>query len=83
MENSNIASINFVIAFDVFLCIFSIANLLASFKMACNPPKYDDLGKDAKDLLNKNYCKFQLYICFFTFVHPWQAHKRLLCCASS
>jgi len=23
--------------------------------MACNPPKYDDLGKDTKDLLNKNY----------------------------
>jgi len=23
--------------------------------MACNPPKYDDLGKDAKDILNKNF----------------------------
>jgi len=23
--------------------------------MACNPPKYGDLGKEAKDLLNKNY----------------------------
>jgi voltage-dependent anion channel protein 2 len=23
--------------------------------MACNPVKYDDLGKDAKDLLNKNF----------------------------
>lgn len=52
-----------------------IFTTLQIFKMACNPPKYGDLGKEAKDLLNKNYCK----LCYALIHQAVQRIGYLIC----
>ena len=60
----------------LYYCSNFISHTLQIFRMACNPPKYSDLGKEAKDLLNKNYCK--LHFIFTSVCHSIRLFEFIL-----